>query len=163
MMNILKKPRYFNLVLQGLLLVTIFQQVYFPQHYKYLHLAVIIVRMLISEMYEQDYRFHPLDRWFVPTLLMTAVVSIVEKTAGFSLGFLYLILLMASLIMVIVMINGVITDSKTESHEYKMHPKHINMLKKGKGMTLGILYGMNLLVMIGFIYSFYELIKLILS
>ncbi len=160
MMRILKKPVYFNLIFQGLLLFTVGQQIYFPQAYKYMHLVVLVVRMLVSEMYQNEHQTSKYDPLMIFLILTTASISIIEKIGHVNLGIIYLSALLGLTIILSLIISGVIKDSK-QNLELKMHPKHIEAFQKSSVFTLGIFYALYAITIASFAYTFYELITLI--
>ncbi|MBF4693650.1 hypothetical protein [Fusibacter ferrireducens] len=162
MMRNLKKPLVFNLIYQGLLLFTIGQQIYYPQSYKYMHLVVLLVRILISETYQNEYRVFKWDQLFIPMVFMSAIISIIEKVSGTNLGLLYLMILLGLIWMLAVLIANVIKDSKNHLKE-KMHPKHVDAYKKGKHFILGVFYSLYAIAIAAFAYTLYELIQLVVG
>jgi len=163
MMRVLKQPRYFNLTLQVLLAITVTQQIYWPQEYKYMHLAVLFVRMLLTEMYQQEYRASKMDKWFIPAIFMTTAVSIIEKFANVQLSIVYLVCLLAATYLLLRMIGTLIHDSKQKDAAKKMHHKHVEALEKGRTFTLGVFYSIYATVLLSFVYTFYVIIKLLIS
>ena len=163
MMGVLKKPRYLNLVYQVLLILTVTQQIYWPQQYKYMHLAVLLVRMLLTEMYLQDYRVFKMDVWFAPLIGLTTIVSIIEKFAGVQLGIVYLVSLLAATYLLLRMIAKVIYDSKQSDVAQKMQPKHVEALEKGRKFIFSVFYLIYATILVSLIYTFYVIIQLLIS
>jgi len=161
-MGNLKKPYVFNLIYQILLLFTIGQQIYYPQTYKYMHLVVLLVRILISEAYQNEYRVLKWDQLFIPLVFLNAIISIIEKVSGTHLGLLYLVILLGLIWMLTQFIVGLINDTKFYLRE-RMHPKHVDAYEKNKPFTLGLFYGLYAIAIVAFAYTFYELIKLIIG
>lgn len=159
MMDILRKPRVFNLMVQILLLFTIGQQIYFPQTYKYMHLVMLVVRLVISETYQNEHRVYKWDVVFLPMILLSSIISIIEKTANINLGLMYLILLMGIMFLMSLMVGEVIKDTKGHLKE-KMHPKHIQAYEKNSIFTLGLFYTLYALTILGLSFTFYEIILL---
>ncbi|GAU76998.1 hypothetical protein [Fusibacter sp. 3D3] len=162
MMCNLKKPFVFNLIYQSLLLFTIGQQIYYPQSYKYMHLVVLLVRILISETYQNEYRVFKWDQFFIPMVFMSAIISIIEKVSGVHLGLLYLMILLGLIGMLAMFVLHVIKDSKDHLKE-KMHSKHVDAYEKNKHFTLGLFYSLYAIAIVAFVYTFYELIQLIVG
>jgi len=158
--KVLKKPLLFNLIYQGLLLFTIGQQIYYPQSYSYMHLVIVIVRLVVSEMYQNEQRVFDVDKILIPSILLSSIVSIVEKAANISLGILYLCLLLVMIASLITVIRNAIEDSKQNLKE-KMNKKHMEAYKKSPMFILGILYSIYLVSVLGFIYTVYEIIVLV--
>ncbi len=158
----LKKPYVFNLIYQILLLFTIGQQIYYPQHYKYMHLVVLLVRILISEAYQNEYRVLKWDQLFIPMVFLSAIISIIERVSGANLGLLYLAILLGMIFMLIQFIVNVIKDTKFNLRE-KMHPKHVDAYEKNKHFTLGLFYSLYAIAIVAFAYTFYELVKIIIG
>ncbi|MBS7526495.1 MAG: hypothetical protein PWP51_421 [Clostridiales bacterium] len=157
------KPRILNLVYQALLIFTLTQQIYWPQEYKYMHLAVLVVRMLLTEMYQQDYRAFKMDYWFAPLIAITTIVSIIEKSAGIQLSMIYLVSLMAATYLLLRMIGNVIHDSKQPDVAEKMVPKHVEVLEKGRKFIFTIFYLMYATILVSMTYTFYVIIQLLIS
>jgi len=160
MTKVLKKPLFFNLIYQGLLLFTIGQQIYYPQSYSYMHLVIVIVRLVVSEMYQNEHRVFDVDKILIPSILLSSIISIVEKAANISLGILYLSLLLIMIACLITIIRNAIEDSK-ENLKEKMNKKHIEAYEKSPMFILGIFYGIYLVSVLGFVYAIYEIIGLI--
>ncbi len=161
MIKTLRNPRYFNTIYQLLLLFVIAQQIYFPQSYKYVHLALVFIRMLLSEVYVIDFRYLKNEQYFVMAIVVTSIVSIMEGIFSIPLGFLYLISLGAAVVIMSTFIKTMIDDSNNQAAAKKFHTKHSQMLKKNRAFTNGILYvllGINALILL---YTFYELFKLL--
>jgi hypothetical protein len=163
MMGAIKKPRILNLVYQVLLVLTVTQQIYWPQEYKYMHLAILLVRMLLTEMYQQDYRSFKMDSWFAPLIATTTIVSIVEKSANIQLSIVYLVSLLAATYLLLRMIGNVIHDSKQPDVAKKMVPKHVEALEKGHKFVFAIFYLMYATVLMSMVYTFYVIIQLLIS
>ncbi|MGX8795254.1 hypothetical protein ACR6HW_04015 [Fusibacter sp. JL298sf-3] len=153
MMRILRKPRYFNWVYQGLLIFTIVQQIYFPQSYQYMHLAVLAVRMLVSEMYQNDYRAGKWDRYFIPLVFLCAILSIIEHTWQIHLGGFYLVALMGATAALMGIVAAALKDTKAHL-KTKMHPKHVEVTEKRRGFVVAILYGLYAVSALALVYAF---------
>ena len=78
MIKTLRNPRYFNAIYQLLLLLVVAQQIYYPQNYKYVHLALVFIRMLLSEVYVIEFRYLKHEQYFVMAIVVTSIVSIME-------------------------------------------------------------------------------------
>jgi len=61
------------------------------------------------------------------------------------------------------MIGTLIHDSKQKDAAKKMHHKHVEALKKGRTFTLGVFYSIYATVLLSFVYTFYVIIKLLIS
>lgn len=161
MVKTLRNPRYFNLTYQMLLVLVIAQQIYFPQDLKYVHLALVFIRMILSEVYVIDYRYHKNELYFIAAILVTVFISTMEGIFSIQLGVFYLLALGFAAVTMSTFLKTMIDDSKNKAAIKKFHPKHIEMLKKGKLFTNGILYallGLNALILFS---ALYELVKLI--
>lgn len=161
MIKTLRNPRYFNAIYQLLLLLVVAQQIYYPQNYKYVHLALVFIRMVLSEVYVIEFRYLKHEQYFVMAIVVTSIVSIMEGIFSIPLGFLYLISLGVAVVIMSTFIKTMIDDAKNKAAAKKFHPKHIEMLKKNRTFTNGILYvllGINALILL---YALYELIKLL--
>lgn len=163
MMGVLKKPRSLNLVYQVLLVLTITQQIYWPQQLKYMHLAVLLVRMLLTEMYLPDHRAFKIDVWFAPLIALTTIVSIIEKFGGVQLSIVYLVSLLVATYLLLRMIAQLIMDSKQNDVAEKMQAKHVEMLEKGNKFVFGVFYLMYATILVSLIYTFYVIIQLLIS
>ena len=161
MIKTLRNPRYFNAIYQILLLFVIAQQIYYPQSYKYVHLALVFIRMVLSEVYVIDFRYLKHEQYFVMAIVVTSIVSIMEGIFSVPLGFFYLISLCVAVVIMSTFIKTMIDDAKNRAATKKFHPKHIEMLKKNGTFTNGILYvllGINTLILL---YGIFEMIKLL--
>jgi len=118
--------------------------------YKYMHLVVLLVRILISETYQNEYRVFKWDQFFIPMVLLSAIISIIEKVSGAHLGLLYLMILLGLIWMLAMFIVNVIKDSKDHLKE-KMHPKHVDAYEKSKHFTLGVFYSLYAIAIVAFI------------
>ncbi|MCA0385736.1 MAG: hypothetical protein LCH34_09070 [Firmicutes bacterium] len=160
MINALRNPRYFNLIYQALLVLVIVQQLYFPQPYKYVHLALVFARMLLSEVYDIPYRYQKLEPYFVLAIVITVITSILQNMFSLPIGFIYLLSLAAAVILMSVFLKNMIDDSNNHAAMKKFHTKHIEMLKKGKKFTNGIFYmliGVNAMILVYIVYEFIKL------
>lgn len=161
MVKALRNPRYFNLIYQVLLVLVFIQQIYYPQEYKYVHLALVFIRMIISEAYDQKHRYLKFDEYFVSAILVTSFVSVIEVVFSIQLGLVYLLSLAVAVVIMSTFIKTMIDDSKNGLGAEKFHPKHIEMLEKGRLFTNGLLMALiGICVMILF-YVLYEIIKLL--
>jgi len=161
MIKTLRNPRYFNAIYQLLLLFVIAQQIYYPQDYKYVHLALVFIRMLLSEVYVIEFRYLKHEQYFVMAIVVTSIVSILEGIFSIPLGFLYLISLGAAVVIMSTFIKTMIDDASNVAASKKFHSKHIEMLKKNRTFTNGILYvllGINAIILF---YVLFEMIKLL--
>ncbi|MGB3367947.1 MAG: hypothetical protein WBA54_10680 [Acidaminobacteraceae bacterium] len=124
-----------------------------------MHLVIVVVRLIVSEMYQNDYRVSKVDEILIPSILLSSIISIVEKAANISLGILYLSLLLVMIVCLATIIRKAIEDSK-ENLKKKMNIKHMEAYKKSPKFILGILYSIYLVSVLGFIYTIYEIIVL---
>jgi len=160
MIKTLRNPRYFNTIYQLLLLFVIAQQIYYPQDFKFVHLALVFIRMVLSEVYLIEFRYLKHEQYFVLAIVVTSIVSIIEGIFSIPLGVLYLISLGAAVVIMSTFIKTMIDDSSNFVASKKFHSKHIDMLKKNRVFTNGVLYvllGINALILF---YLIFEMIKL---
>lgn len=161
MVKTLRNPRYFNAIYQILLAMVIAQQIYAPQGFKYVHLALVFIRMIISEAYDAKHRFQKNEEYFILAILVTTLVSIVEKILTINLGLVYLLALAVAVVLMGTFLKTIIDDSKNYQGTTKFHAKHVEMLQKGKVFTNGILYLMLGICGLILLYVSYEIIKLL--
>ncbi|GAB6108513.1 hypothetical protein [Fusibacter bizertensis] len=161
MVKALRNPRYFNLIYQVLLVLVFVQQIYYPQEYKYVHLALVFIRMIISEGYNQTHRYFKFDEYFILAILVTSFVSVIEVIYSVQLGLVYLLSLTVAVVIMGTFLKTMIDDSKNGLGSDKFHPKHIEMLKKGRLFTNGLLVGLIGINVLILFYVLYEIIKLL--
>ncbi len=161
MVKALRNPRYFNLIYQVLLVLVFTQQIYYPQEYKYVHLALVFIRMIISEAYDQKHRYFKFDEYFVFAILVTSFVSVIEVVYSIQLGLVYLLSLAVAVVIMSTFLKTMIDDSRNGLGSEKFHPKHIEMLEKGRLFTNGLLVGLIGINVLILFYVLYEIIKLL--
>ena len=126
-----------------------------------MHLALVFIRMIISEAYDQKHRYFKFEEYFVFAILVTSFVSVIEAIYSIQLGLVYLLSLAVAVVIMSTFLKTMIDDSKNGLGEKKFHPKHIEMLAKGKLFTNGVLMaliGVNVMILF---YVLYEIIKLL--
>lgn len=140
MVKTLKNPRYFNLAYQILIIAVFAQQIYFPQDYKYAHLALVFIRMILSEVYETNQRYQKYEAGFIAAIVVTMGVSVIEGLLSINLGIVYLLGLAVSIVIMSTFVKTIIDDSKCKQNARKFHPKHMEMISKNKTFTNGLMY-----------------------
>jgi len=116
--------------------------------------------MVLSEVYLIEFRYLKHEQYFVLAIVVTSIVSIIEGIFSIPLGVLYLISLGAAVVIMSTFIKTMIDDSSNLVASKKFHSKHIDMLKKNRVFTNGVLYvllGINALILF---YVIFEMIKL---
>lgn len=160
MTEILRNPRYFKLTYQILLVGAIAQQIYYPQEYKYVHLALVFVRMILAEAYTPEYRYQKHESLFAGAIVVTIVISAIEGIFELRLGPIYLIALAFAVVMLMLFIKRTIDWVGTRQADKMFHPKHIQMLQKSTTFTNGILYVLIGTCVLILVFVLLEFIKL---
>lgn len=145
--KILLKARRTNILFMTSFVIVLAQQIYFPQRYKYFHLALIFLYMVFHDLLKPQYRTYSYDYFFMISILGCSIVSVIEKMQEVNLSVLYLALLVISTCLAIrymLILRKTIISKKIHD---RIDEKGSNLLQKGTKF-LSVLFLMIILVLI---------------
>lgn len=155
------KTRFSNFLFKTLIVVTLAQQIYFPQKMKYLHLALLFVMYLLLDLVDENHRDFTREQWFLGAVFSATMVSVVDYMTSIDLSMLYLMILIVSIWMMLIQIRwlGRIVVS---GDRRQISSNNIKAIEKGPKFIIGLLGTISGILIFAIVYSFYEIFRIII-
>lgn len=149
-------------LLIGVFVFLIGQQIYFPMEYKYFHLALCFVFILITDIYHMDYRNYSREKKFIIISIMLGAVPIVDSYVNVSLAVIYYLLLLIGCYLNLELIWHTYKIFKEKNAEKKFSSRNREVYNK-KSKFIEIYMGsMAVIILIAMGYAVFDLLKSII-
>lgn len=142
-----------NFLLKALFVLTLAQQIYWPQKHEYFHLALLFMFMIFIDIYDEEHRPISAEMSFMISIFGATTVSLVEKWALINLELFYFGFLISGALVTMGTLWQLMKIFKNPSEHYKVAKRNHNLFKRKLHFVIGILYSLEavLAVTIGYV------------
>lgn len=157
-----KKYRLHKNLFLGIFIFLIGQQTYFPMEYKYFHLALCFVFILITDIYHIDYRDYSREIKFMIVIIMLGIVPIVDSYMSMDLAVIYYVLLLIGCYFTIELIWNTYKMFKEKNAERKFSSSNKSVYNKNSKFIEIYLGAITIIILIAMSYAIFDLLKSII-
>lgn len=160
--DIQKKFAIHKNLLMGIFIFLVGQQIYFPMSYKYFHLALCFVFILITDIYDMEYRNYKREKSFMAVTVSLGIIPIVDTYMTMNLVAVYYIFLGIGGYITLNLIWQTYKMFKEEGAEKKFSTQNKEVYNK-KSKFISIYLGtLSLIIVIAMSSAIFDLIKSII-
>ncbi|GEM_PF-5859419 len=160
--DIQKKFTVHKSLLMGLFVFLVGQQIYFPMSYKYFHLALCFVFILITDIYDKKYRNYEREKIFMIVTAMLGIIPIVDANITMNLAVVYYIFLGIGSYLTLELIWQTYKMFKEENAEEKFSARNREVYNKKSSFITVYMSILALIIVIAMSYAIVDLIKSII-
>jgi len=146
----------------GLFVFLVGQQIYFPMSYKYFHLALCFVFILITDIYDKKYRNYEREKIFMIVTAMLGIIPIVDANITMNLAVVYYIFLGIGSYLTLELIWQTYKMFKEENAEEKFSARNREVYNKKSSFITVYMSILALIIVIAMSYAIVDLIKSII-
>lgn len=143
-----------NFFLKALMVLTLTQQIYFPQKHSYYHLGLLFVYMIFIDTYDEAKRQVKLEWPFMGAVLLTTLVSFAEKLMPVNLELAYFAALALAIGLTGRMLLELISVLRDGQQHHRIAARNQKLLKRPK-FVIGLLYALEAILGISLGYIIY--------
>lgn len=160
--DINKKFRLHKNLLMGVFIFLIAQQIYFPMEYRYFHLALCFVFILITDIYHMDYRNYSREEKFIIIVIMLGAIPIMDSYVNMNLALAYYALLLLGCYLTLDLIWHTYKMFKEKNADKKFSSKNRDIYNKKSKFIEVYMGSMTIIILIAMGYVVFDLFKSII-
>lgn len=160
--DIQKKFAVHKSLLIGLFVFLIGQQIYFPMSYKYFHIALCFVFILITDIYDRKHRNYEREKVFMIVIAILGIVPIVDANIKMNLAVVYYIFLGIGSYLTLELMWQTYKMFKEENAEEKFSDRNKEIYNKQSSFITIYMGMLALIIVIAMSYAIVDLIKSII-
>ncbi|GAB6169350.1 hypothetical protein JCM1393_18100 [Clostridium carnis] len=157
-----KKSRLNKNLFMGILILLIGQQIYFPMSYKYFHLALCFVFILITDIYDIKFRNYKRETTFIIVTCLLGAIPVVDTYMNFNFKAIYYIVLLFGCYLTLDLVWNTYKLFKEKNAEEKFSSKNKDIYNKNSRFIEVYMGAMATIIFLAIGYVIFDLFKSII-